>query len=61
MGSFEATRSQHGGHDPKPKEQGINAKFATWFDTTFAVSNPQLKQKAILASWDATTAILMEA
>ena len=60
MGSFEATRSQRGGHDLKPKKQGIGAEFATWFDTTFAVSNPQLKQKAILASQEATTAILME-
>ena len=57
------TRTQHGGHDSNPKEQGANAsaKFATWFDTTFAVSDPQLRQKAILASWDATSAILLEA
>ena len=63
MGSFETTRTQCGGCDSKPKEQGasIGAKFVTWFNTMVAILNPQLKQKAILASWDAATAILMEA
>ena len=61
MGSFEATRSQHGGRDLKSKEQGIDVKFIAWFNTTFAVLNPQLKQNATLASQEATTAVLMEA
>ena len=63
LGSFQATRAQHGGHNSKPKEQGASAsaKFAAWFNTTFAISDPQLRRKAILASWEATSAILMEA
>ena len=61
IGSFEATRSQRGGCDQKPKEQSLGAKFAAWFDTTFADSNPQWKQKAILANQEAAMVILMKA
>ena len=47
IGSFKITRSQHEEHGPKAKEQSLSAKFAAWFDTTFANSDPQWKQKAI--------------
>ena len=50
-----------GGHGPKAKEQSLSAKFAAWFNTTFANLNPQWKQKAILASQEATLVILMKA
>ena len=56
-------RTQCGGCDSRTKECGdsASAHFATWFDTTFAVSDPQLKSKAILASQDAALAVLVEA
>ena len=61
--SFEATRTQCGEHGSGPKEQedGTSTQFVAWFDTVFATSNPQLKQKAILASQDAALAAFAEA
>ena len=61
IGSFEATRSRHGGHGPKAKEQSLSAKFTTWFDTTFTDLNPQWKQKAILTIQEAASVVLMKA
>ena len=63
LGSFKATRTQCGECGSRPKEQGdgASAQFVAWFDTAFATSSPQLKQQAILASWDAASAVLAEA
>ena len=63
LGSFEATRTQCGGCDlgSKGQEDATRAQFVSWFDTAFANSDPQLKQKALLASWDAASAVLVEA
>ena len=61
VGSFEATRSWHEECGPRAKEQSLSAKFAAWFDTTFADSIPQWKQKAIQASREAASVVLMKA
>ena len=45
--SLRTIRIGHEEHGSKAKKQSLSAKFAAWFDTTFADSDPQWKQKAI--------------
>ena len=61
IGNFEATKSWHGQPDPKAMEESLSARFATWFDFTFTDSNPRWKQKAIQASREAASVVLMKA
>ena len=60
-GSFQATQSRCESSFPNLKEQSLSQKFAIWFDCTFADWSAELRQKAIQASWEATTCILFQA
>ena len=62
-GIFEVTRIQRYGHSSEPKVQEDIAKkqFMAWFDTAFANLYLRVKRKALLASQNATSAIITEA
>ena len=53
--SFEATKP------PNTKVLSMSTRFATWFNSAFANSNPLCKRKAIQASREAASVILMKA
>ena len=59
IGNFEATRLPCEQHDLKV--QSMSAQFTTWFDSTFTNSYPLWKRKAIQASREAASIILMKA
>ena len=63
LGSFKATKTPRYGRSSEPKVHEDTAKkqFMAWFDTAFANLDPRVKHKALLASRDATSAIIAEA
>ena len=47
--------------EPKVQEDTAKKQFMAWFDTAFANLDPRVKRKALLASRDATSAVITEA
>ena len=63
LGSFETTRTPRYGHGSEPKVQEDTARkqFIAWFDTACANLDPRVKCRALLASKEATLAVIAEA
>ena len=63
LGSFEVTRTPRYGCSLEPKVQKDTARkqFIAWFNTACANLDPRVKHRVLLASKDATLAIIAEA
>ena len=63
LGSFEATRTPRCGHslELKVQEDIARKQFIAWLNTACANLDPKVKRRALLASKDATLAIIAKA